>query len=179
MAPRVPFRLPLSAACLPALLLVACGSADPGAADALLEQALEANARQRAAAGPRPRPDAERTLMLETDAGLYVSTAGPDLSLPPGFPGDVALPADARILTATRLDGAWSLVLHSPRSLGQVFDEFRGAQRGAGWRLALQRADAPVHVASFDKDRQHLEANFVAEPRGGTTVSLTVGPGAG
>lgn len=172
MAPRFPFRL-----LLPALLLAACGHADPAATDVLLDQALEANARQRA--GAKPAAGVERTLTLETEAGLYTSTAGPDLALPTGFPGDIALPADARILTATHLDGAWSLVLHSPRSLALVFEEFRGAQSGAGWTVSALRDDAPVHVASFDKGRQHLEASFVAEVAGGTTLSLTVAPGAG
>lgn len=177
MAPRHPLRRFLPGLLLPALLLAACGHESPAATDVLLDQALEANARQRA--GGKPTPQAERTLTLETDAGLYTSTAGPDLALPPGFPGDVALPDDARILTATHLDGAWSLVVHSPRSLALVFNEFRGAQHGAGWRVALLRDDAPVHVASFDKGRQHMEASFVAEAAGGTTLSLTVGPAAG
>ena len=159
------------------LLLGACGLHDTGHADALLDQALEANARHRS--GVKPAPGAERTLTVETEAGLYTSTTGEDLARPPGFPEDIALPADARILTATHLDGAWSLVLHSPRSLGLVFDDFRGAQHRAGWSVAAVREGAPVHVAGFDKGRQHLEANFMAAPAGGTTLSLTVGPGPG
>lgn len=172
MAPRT-----LMTWLLAPLLLGACGLHDTGGTDVLLDQALEANARQRA--GATPAPGAERTLTVETQAGLYTSTTGEDLARPPGFPEDIALPGDARILTATHLDGAWSLVLHSPRSVGLVFDDFRGAQHRGGWVVDAVREGAPVRVASFDKGRQHLEANFMAEPAGGTTLSLTVGPGPG
>lgn len=159
---------------LAALLCSGCGPDPESASEALVDEALEANARQQAAEGEAAHGD--RTLTLETEAGLYSSTSGDNLSLPDDFPGDVSLPRDARITSATHLGATISLGAHSPRSLALVFDEFRQAQRAAGWTEAAVQADAAVRVAGFDKAGRHLEANFVEEAGGGTTLALTVGP---
>lgn len=160
--------------CLAALLCSACGPDHESASEALVGEALEANARQQAAEGEAA--NSERTLTLETEAGLYSSTSGDDLPLPDDFPADVPLPEDASITSATQLGATISLGAHSPRSLALVFDEFRRAQRAAGWTEVTVQADAAVHVAGFDKAERHLEANFVEEAGGGTAVALTVGP---
>lgn len=159
---------------LAALLCSACGPDPESASEALVDEALQANARQQAADGGAA--NGEHTLTLETEAGLYSSTSGDNLPLPDDFPGDVPLPRDASITSATRLGETISLGAHSPRSLGLVFDEFRQAQRAAGWTEAAVQADATVRVAGFDKGGRHLEANFVEEAGGGTTLALTVGP---
>jgi hypothetical protein len=164
----------LLSVCLAALLCSACGPDPESASEALVDEALEANARQQATEGQAA--NGERTLTLETEAGLYSSTSGDNLPLPDDFPGDVKLPRDASITSATRLGGTISLGAHSPRSLALVFDEFRRAQRAAGWTEAAVQADATVRVAGFDKAGRHLEANFVEEAGGGTTLALTVGP---
>ena len=160
---------------LAALLCSACGPDPDSASEALVDEALEANARQQAA-DEKQAANGERTLTLETEGGLYSATSGDDLPLPDGFPGDVPLPRDASITSATRLGETISLGAHSPRSLARVFDEFRRAQREAGWTEATVQADATVRVAGFDKAGLHLEANFVEETGGGTTLALTVGP---
>ena len=164
----------LLSVCLAALLCSACGPDPESASEALVDEALEANARQQATEGQAA--SGERTLTLETEAGLYSSTSGDNLPLPEDFPGDVPLPRDASITSATRLGETISLGAHSPRSLALVFDEFRQAQRAAGWTEAAVQADATVRVAGFDKAGRHLEANFVEEAGGGTTLALTVGP---
>ena len=154
----------LLSVCLAALLCSACGPDPDSASEALVDEALEANARQQAAE------------QLETEGGLYSATSGDDLPVPGDFPGDVPLPPDASITSATHHGGTISLGAHSPRSLDLVFEEFRRAQRAAGWSEATVQADATVRVAGFDKDGRHLEANFVEEAGGGTTLALTVGP---
>ncbi|GGA82226.1 hypothetical protein GCM10011521_20740 [Arenimonas soli] len=164
----------LLTACLAALLCSACGDEPVGAPETLVDKALEANARQQAAESQAA--DGERKLTLETEAGLYRATSGDNLSLPADFPADVPLPRDASITNATQLGATISLGAHSPRSLALVFDEFRRAQRAAGWTEATVQADAIVRVAGFDKAGRHLEANFVEEAGGGTTLAVTVGP---
>ena len=164
----------LLSVCLAALLCSACGPDPQSASETLVDEALEANARQQAA--ENMAANGERTLTLETEGGLYSATSGDDLPLPDDFPGDVPLPPDARITSATHHGGTISLGAHSPRSLALVFEEFRRAQRAAGWSEATVQTDATVRVAGFDKDGRHLEANFVEEAGGGTTLALTVGP---
>ena len=170
----VPSLRPLLLACAAMLLAGACSPRNEGAPEALVDEALQANARQQAAADQAPR--AESTLTLETEAGLYSATTGENLPLPGDFPGDVLLPEDVRITSSTRLGPTMSLGAHSPRSLALVFDEFRQAQRAVGWTEAAVQDDATVRVASFDKADRHLEANFVEEAGGGTTLAVTVGP---
>ncbi|GAB2665577.1 hypothetical protein [Arenimonas aestuarii] len=171
MAPSTRRLLP---ACLAALLCCACGGTPDSAPGTLVEEALEANARQQAADGQAAV--GERTLTLETEAGIYRATSGDNLALPEDFPDDVSLPRDASITSATRLGATVSLGVHSPRGLAMVFEEFRKAQRAAGWTEVTVQADATVRVAGFDKDSRHLEADFVEETGGGTTLALTVGP---
>ena len=89
-------------------------------------------------------------------------------------PADVALPADARILTSMTLGANTSVSLHSPRSLALVFEEFRTAQRAAAWSELEARERPPVQSLGFRKDGRRLEADFVAEPGGGTTVAVSV-----
>jgi hypothetical protein len=171
MAPTV---RPLLLCCVLALLAGACTPDPDGASEALVDQALQANARQQAA--ENQAATGESTLTLETEAGLYSATSGDDLPLPADFPDDVVLPDDARITSSTQLGTTLSLGAHSPRSIDLVFDEFRRAQRGAGWREAAVQDDAAVRVAGFDRTGRHLEANFVEEAGGGTAMAITVGP---
>lgn len=165
---------PLLCAGLAALLCSGCGSDHESASQALVDQALEANARQQA--GEAEASVGERTLTLETEGGLYSAISGNDLTLPEGFPDDIALPADARIVTATELGATASLGLHSPRSLDLVFAEFRRAHRAAGWTETTLQDNAAVHIAGFDKADRHLDAEFVSEASGGTALAITVGP---
>ena len=173
MAPNA--RL-LLAACLAVLLCGACDRDRGSASETLVDEALEANARQQAedTAGQSH----QRELTLETEAGLYRASSGEDLSLPANCPGDVARPGDARIVTATELGDTLSLGLHSPRSTELVFAEFRRAQRAAGWTESTVQDQAPVRIAGFAKAGRYLEANIVQEPDGGSTLTVTVGPAA-
>lgn len=167
---------------LPVLCLVAlscsagCGGDRDSASEALVDDALQANARQQALADERQAGDSRLT--LETEAGLYRAASGDDLPLPASFPGDVALPGDARIVTATELGQTLSLGLHSPRSAAAVFADFRQAQRAAGWREAKVQDAASVRIVGFDKAGRHMDANVVDEPQGGTMLTITVGPAA-
>lgn len=166
----------LLAACLAALLCGACERDRGSASETLVDEALEANARQQAedTAGQAQ----QRELTLETEAGLYRASSGDDLPLPANFPGDVALPNDARIITATELGDTLSLGLHSPRSVALVLGEFRRAQRAAGWTESMVQDQAPVRIAGFDKAGRHMEANVIEDPDGGSTLTITVGPAA-
>ncbi|KFL36073.1 hypothetical protein [Arenimonas donghaensis] len=163
-------------ACLAVLSCGACSRDRHSASETLVDEALEANARQQAedTAGQAR----ERELTLETEAGLYRASSGDDLPLPAGFPGDITLPADARIVTATELGDTLSLGLHSPRSVELVLAEFRRAQRAAGWTESTMQDQATVRIAGFDKGDRYLEANVVQEPEGGSTLTITVGPAA-
>lgn len=166
----------LLVACFAAMVCGACDVGRNDASEALVDEALEANARQQADE-PGGAPG-QSELTLETEAGLYRASSGDDLPLPADFPGDIALPGDARIVTATELGERRSLGLHSPRSVELVLAEFRRAQRAAGWVETTVPDDASVRVAGFDKAGRRLEANFVGEPAGGTTLTITVGPAA-
>ena len=159
---------------LPALLVLACAREEAAGPDPLVEQAIEASAGPDAPAANAG--NGQETITIETEDGLYTATSGDDLPRPPGFPADVALPADARILTSMTLGANASISLHSPRSAALVFDEFRRAQRAAGWRELEAREQAPVQSLGFEKQGRHLEADFVAEPGGGTTVAVSVRP---
>ncbi len=169
----VPSARHLLPTCLAALLCSACGGDPDGASEVLVEEALEANARQQAT---EQTGGGERTITLETEEGLYSATSGDDLPLPGRFPGDIPLPDDARITSATELGPTMSLGAYSPHSLAVVFEQFRRAQRAAGWTESTARDDATVRVAGFDKPGRHLEASFVEEAGGGTTLAITVGP---
>ncbi|WP_374603429.1 hypothetical protein [Arenimonas sp.] len=169
-----PIVRPLLTACLALLLCSACGPDPDAAQESLVREALQANARQQADADPARAGN--QTLTLETEEGLYSATSGDDLPLPAGFPADVVLPRDAQIGSVTELGPTISLGAHSPRSVALVFEEFRQAQQAAGWSEARVEADAAVRVTGFDKAGRHLEANFVEEAGGGTTLALTVGP---
>ena len=166
MAPPIRMLLP---ACLVALLCSACGPDPDAASETLVREALQANARQQA--GEDPAIAGNHTLTLETEEGLYSATSGDDLPLPATFPGDIVLPRDARVSSVTELGPTISVGAHSPRSLALVFEEFRRAQQAAGWSEASVRADAAVRVTGFDKAGRHLEANFVEEAGGGTTLA--------
>lgn len=166
----------LGAVLLPALLLVACGRGDT-TAETLVDQAIEAGDDRRAA--PAPAATAEHTITLETEDGLYTATSGDDLALPRQFPVDVVLPADARVLTSMTLGPAVSVSLRSPRSRGIVFAEFRAAQRAAGWVEFESVEQAPVLTLGLSKDGRRLEADFVAEASGGSTLAISVRPAGG
>lgn len=159
---------------LPALLLAACGR-DGSATDALVDQAIEAGDGRPAGASAVGHA-AEHTVTIETEEGLYTATSGDDLPLPAQFPDDVVLPVDARVLTSMTLGPAVSVSLRSPRSLGLVFDEFRAAQHAAGWREVESLEQAAVQTLGFTKDGRQLEADFVAEAGGGSTLAISVRP---
>lgn len=163
-------------ACFAVLCCGACKRGRESASETLVNEALQANARQQA--GDTAGEPGERELTLETEAGLYRASSGDDLPLPANFPGDIALPGDGRIVTATELGQTLSLGLHSPRSVDLVFAEFRKTQRAAGWTESTVQGQAPVRIAGFDKAGRHLEANAVEEPEGGSTLTITVGPAA-
>lgn len=158
----------------PALLASACGRDGNGGTDALVEQAIEASSEPASRTGGNG--GIADVVTIETEEGLYTATSGEDLPLPDQFPGDVALPVDARVLTSMTLGPALSVSLRSPRSLPLVFDEFRAAQRAAGWREAEAIEGSAVQALGFTKDGRHLEANFVAEPTGGTTLAISLRP---
>lgn len=164
----------LMAVLLPALLATACGR-DEARNSALVERAIEATGEPVAPAGEAPAID-EHIVTLETEDGLYTATSGDDLALPPGFPDDVQLPADARVQAYTTLGEAVSVGLHSPRSASLLFDEFRAAQRARGWQEAEAIELAPVQSLGLRKDSRLLEATFTAEADGGTAVSLALRP---
>ena len=166
----------LFAACFAATLCFACAPDRDKASETLVGQALDANARQQSAGAGEER--GERTLTLETESGLYSAASGDNLRLPDNFPADIALPGDARIITATELGPTLSLGLHSPRSVAPVFADFRQAQRAAGWAETTVQDAARVRIAGFNKGGRRLEANFVDEPEGGTTLTISVGPAA-
>lgn len=174
MADRsTPMALPL----LLALLAAGCVRDEPRGRD-LLERAIEASGEPVADVAEPPSQD-ENIVTLQTEDGLYTATAGDDLPLPPGFPGDIRLPADARVQASTTRGTAISLSLHSPRSADPVFEGFRAAQRQAGWREAEVIEQAPVRSLGLRKDARLLEATFTSEPDGGTAVSLTLRPASG
>ena len=168
MAPRSVLALVFVLALAPA-----CGR-EPSRAEVLVERALEASGTP--VARPLPPPAGEKIVTVETEDGLYTATSGEDLPLPAGFPGDVALPADGRVQVSTTLGEAMSVTLHSPRSPEPVFEEFRAAQRAAGWREAEVSERSPVQALGLSKNGRLLQATFATEPDGGTAVSLSVQP---
>ncbi|MDY0020864.1 hypothetical protein [Arenimonas caeni] len=171
MSPRTIALLTLA---LPALLAGACHRDGRNGGGDLVGKAIEAAGEPGA---PAPGVDGARDVVtIETEEGLYTATSGEDLPLPAQFPGDVVLPVDARVLTSMTLGPAVSVSLRSPRSLGLVFDEFRAAQLAAGWREDVALEQAPVQALGFHKDGRRLEANFVAEPGGGTTLAISLRP---
>lgn len=164
-------RLP--AAALAAVLLAACGKAQDKANETLVEKAIEASSGQHAEVQVE---DGQQTVTIETEDGTYVATSGDDVRLPDGFPADVRLPEDGRLITVMSLGGAVSVSLRSPRAAPLVFAEFRQAQAAQGWAEASVLEQAPIYVAGFGKDDRRMEANFVAEADGGTTLAVTVQP---
>lgn len=168
-----PMALPI----LLALLATGCVRDEPRGRD-LVERAIEASGEPVAAVAEAPAQD-EHIVTLETEDGLYTATVGDDLPLPPGFPADVSLPADARVQASTTRGPAISVSLHSPRSADPVFEGFRDAQREAGWREDEAIEQAPVRSLGLRKDARLLEATFTTEPDGGTAVSLTLRPASG
>lgn len=164
-------RLP--AAALAAVLLAACGKAQEKSNEALVEKAIEASSGQHAEVEVA---NGQQTVTIETEQGTYVATSGDDVRLPDAFPADVRLPGDGRLVTAMSLGEAVSVSLRSPRSPALVFAEFRRAQAASGWMEAGVLEQDPLYVAGFAKDQRHMEANFVAEADGGTTLAVTVQP---
>ncbi|KFN52041.1 hypothetical protein N790_03670 [Arenimonas malthae CC-JY-1] len=165
----------LLAAALAAVLLAACGKAEEKADETLVEKAIEASSGQHAEVDIA---DGQQTVTIETEEGTYVATSGDDVRLPDTFPADVRLPEDGRLVTAMSLGEAVSVSQRSPRAAALVFAEFRQAQVAQGWTESAVLEQAPIYVAGFTKDQRRMEANFVAEADGGTTLAVTVQPGA-
>ena len=163
----------LLVAALAATLLAACGKAGEKAEETLVEKAIEASSGQHAEVDIA---DGQQTVTIETEEGTYVATSGDDVRLPATFPADVRLPDDGRLVTAMSLGEAVSVSQRSPRAAALVFAEFRRAQAAQGWAEAGVLEQAPIYVAGFTKDQRRLEANFVAEADGGTTLAVTVQP---
>lgn len=163
----------LLAAALSAALLAACGQAPDKAKESLVEKAIEASSGQHAEVDTG---DGQQTVTIETEAGTYVATSGEGVRLPATFPADVRLPEDGRLVTAMSLGQAVSVSQRSPRAAALVFAEFRQAQAAQGWAEAGVLEQAPIYVAGFTKDQRRMEANFVAEADGGTTLAIAVQP---
>jgi len=150
-------------------LLAACGGPSR---EALVERALQSSR-------PTPLPETaggQRTVVIETDDGTYVATSGEDVALPPGFPADVRLPADGRVVAAASLGPAVTVSLRSPRALALVRDDFLGALGRSGWRRIEGAADTRQQVVGYAKPGRRLEANLVAEDDGGTTLTIGLQP---
>ena len=165
-----PARIALPAV-LAALMLSACGKSQEQTAEALAEQALEAST---GAEIDIEAQDGVHRVTARTDEGELVHSTGEDVPLPPGFPGDITLPADYRVVSVMTMGPAMSVVMRSPEPAAEVFSELRRGQAASGWKETLSMQGAEGSMLGFEKDGRSLLVNLRDDLDGKTVVSLSL-----
>ena len=162
---------PMLAALALALALSACGKAQDKAAETLAEQALEASSGQ----DVDIQSDADgQTVTLTTDQGTIRQSTGDNLTLPDGFPTDVLLPDDYKVMSVMTMGEVTSLVLQTPEAPSGLFKHFKDGQAGEGWKETMSMQGADASMLGFEKENRSLLVNLSNSVEGGTTVSLSL-----
>lgn len=164
-------RLLLVAALLSAGL-VACGKAQESAAEALAEQALEAQAE--AGDIDIKTEDGRSTVQMQTGEGRLQHTVGENVPLPPDFPKDVVLPEDYTVVSVMRMGPSQSVVLRSPEPLAALVDRYKTGQSERGWRETMSMQGPEGAALGFEKAERGMLVNLRRDLEGQTTVSLSL-----
>ena len=154
-----------------ALVLSACGKAQDKAAETLAEKALEASSGQDV---DIQSTDDGQTVTFKTDQGTIKQSTGDNVALPDGFPTDVLLPDDYKVMSVMTMGAVTSLVLQSPDAPSDLFKQFKSGQTDQGWKetMAMQGTDASM--LGFEKEQRSLLVNLSNSEEGGTMVSLSL-----
>ncbi len=162
----------LLAAALLSAGLGACGQARESAAEAMAEQALEAQAE--AGDADIRTQDGRSTLDLQTEQGRLQHTVGEDVPLPADFPSDVVLPLDYTVVSVMRMGPSQSLVLRSPEPLSALVERYKTGQSEHGWRETMSMQGPEGAALGFEKAERGMLVNLRPDPEGRTTVSLSL-----
>ena len=164
-------RLLLVAAVLSAGV-AACGKGRDSAAEAMAEQALEAQANVSDA--DIRSEDGRTTLDLQTDEGRLQHTVGEAVPLPSDFPDDVVLPQDYTVVSVMRMGPSQSLVLRSPEPIAALVEHYKAGQADRGWRETLSMQGPEGAALGFEKARRGMLVNLRPDVEGQTMVSLSL-----
>ncbi|MFT3807876.1 hypothetical protein [Arenimonas sp.] len=155
-----------------ATLLAGCGKFQEAASEAAAEKAIEASTGKKVDIN---NEDGRQSVTIETDKGTYTASSGENVALPPSFPKDVHLPADAKLMSAMSMGQALSVTLTSQQTLSATYETYRKAQTSDGWTETMAMQDATSGLLTMEKGQQTVLTHFVAE-NGATTMVVNVQP---
>lgn len=163
-------RLLIAAVAL-AMVLSACGKSGEKAAETLAGKALEANSGQDLDV---VIDDDGQTVALQGGQDTPRQSSGDNVVLPDGFPTDIALPDDYRLMSVMTMGPVTSVVLEVPGPPSDVFADLKSGQAGQGWKETLSMQGMDGSTLGFEKGDRSLLVNLGNSEQGGTTMSLSL-----
>lgn len=100
--------------------------------------------------------------------------AGTRVTLPPGFPTDIYLPARHRVATAVDMAGMQMVNLMTPTATATVYAEADQGMQARGWKRELAMQSDDGSTLSFRKDGRQVFYQLVRDPSGGTQLAVRV-----
>ncbi|WP_240125579.1 hypothetical protein [Thermomonas alba] len=100
--------------------------------------------------------------------------AGGRVTLPPGFPTDIYLPARHRVATAVDMAGMQMVNLMTPTATATVYAEADQGMQARGWKRELAMQSDDGSTLSFRKDGRQVFYQLVRDPSGGTQLAVRV-----
>ena len=165
-----PILVLLSVATL-ALGLSACGKSQEQASETLAEKALEAST---GADVDIENEDGVQRVTARTEQGELVHSTGENVPLPAGFPTDVTLPADYKVVSVMTMGPATSVVLQSAEPASEIFTQLREGQADDGWKESMSMQGADGSMLGFEKDGRTVLFNLRDDIDGQSVVSISL-----
>ncbi|GAB2500338.1 hypothetical protein [Arenimonas alkanexedens] len=154
-----------------ALGLCACGKSHEETAEALAEQALQAST---GAEIDIQDANGVHRVTARTEQGEMVHSTGDNVPLPEGFPSDITLPADYRVMSVMTMGDSTSIVMRSPEPVTENFLRIREGQAAGGWTETLSIQGADGSTLGFEKAGRQVLVNLRDDQEGKSVVSLSL-----
>lgn len=87
-----------------------------------------------------------------------------DATLPQGFPDDIPLPQNSRIITSATIGPMKSVALETHDSFEKTTAFYKNNMKDRGWEMLMQATNADKHFSGvFRKNKHHLTVAISAE----------------
>ena len=143
------------------------------ATEKLAEKAME-KAIEHKSGGKADVTIKDGSVSVKTDEGEYISSTGEGAQLPPDFPADVYVPAEAKLIATVKVPEGFALTLQSPRTADQLAAECGARMKAAGWEEKTAVVMAENLMFNYGRESDSRTATYmIARGSDGAQMQIT------
>lgn len=143
------------------------GSGEEKTAEILLEKAIEKES------GKADVKISEGSMSVKTEDGEMIVSGGEGVKIPDGFPKDVHVYKEAKVIVSLLVEGNFQVTLQSKDAPSKIVETYKEKMKADDWVLDTQMAMETGDMLHYKKDERRVMIT-VAEDDGNAMISLNV-----